>query len=51
VLAAAHALHNVVGIPARKVPAVLHVLTGVQLTPGALTSDALRRTAATVGTA
>jgi hypothetical protein len=51
VMAAAHALHYAIGIPVRKVPAVLHVLTGVQLTPGALTQDALRRAAATVGTA
>jgi NADH:ubiquinone oxidoreductase subunit E len=50
-MAAAHALHDAVGIPGRQVPAVLHVLTGVQLTQGALTQDALRRAAATVGTA
>src|SRR5262249_12012453 len=40
--AAAHALHYGVGIPVRKVPAVLRVLTGVQVTQGALTQDALR---------
>lgn len=37
VMAAAHALHYGVGIPVRKVPAVLAALTGVQLTQGALT--------------
>ena len=51
VMAAAHALHYGVGIPVRKVPAVLAALTGVRLTPGALTQDALRRTAGTVGMA
>ena len=45
VMAAAHALHYGVGIPVRKVPAVLAALTGVQLTQGALTQDALRRAA------
>jgi transposase len=42
VRAAAHTLHDGVGIPVRKVPAVLHALTGVQLTQGALTQDALQ---------
>ncbi len=51
VLAAAHALHYGVGIPVRKIPAVLQALTGVQLTQGALTQDALRRAQETVGTA
>jgi hypothetical protein len=51
VMAAAHALHYAVGIPVRKVPAGLRALTGVQLTQGALTQDALRRAAATVGMA
>lgn len=49
VMAAAHALHYSVGIPVRKVPAVLAALTGVQLTQGALTQDALRRAAGVVG--
>lgn len=51
VMAAAHALHYGVGIPVRKVPAVLRLLSGVQLTQGALTQDALRRSAGTVGMA
>jgi transposase len=51
VMAAAHALHYGMGIPVRKVPAVLAVLTGVRLTQGALTQDALQRAAGTVGIA
>ena len=51
VMAAAHALHYGVGIPVRQVPAVLAALTGVRLTQGALTQDALRRTAGPVGRA
>lgn len=51
VMAAAHALHYGLGIPVRKVPLVLATLTGVRLTPGAMTQDALRRTAGAVGLA
>ena len=51
VMAAAHARHDGLGIPGRNVPAVLAVLTGVHLTQGALTQDALRRAGDTVGTA
>lgn len=51
VMAAAHTLHYGLGIPVRKVPAVLAAVTGVQLTQGALTQDALRRAAETVGAA
>jgi transposase len=51
VMAAAHALHYGVGIPGRKVPLVMAALTGVRLTQGALTQDALRRAAGVVGTA
>jgi uncharacterized small protein (DUF1192 family)/transposase len=50
VMAAAHALHYGVGIPVRKVPAVLQALTGVQLTQSAITQDALRRAAGALGT-
>jgi hypothetical protein len=42
-MAAAHVLHYGVGIPVRKVPSVLKVLTGLDVTQGALTQDALRR--------
>ena len=51
VMAAAHALHYGVGIPVRKVPVVLHTLTGVQLSQGALTRDALQRAVGPVGMA
>ena len=51
VMAAAHVLHYGMGIPVRKVPAVLRLLSGVRLTQGALTQDALRRAAGTVGMA
>jgi transposase len=50
VMAAAHVLHYGVGIPVRKVPAVVAALTGVRLTQGALTQDALRRAAGPVRT-
>lgn len=48
-MAAAHVLHYGVGIPVRKVPAVLKVLTGLDLTQGAITQDALRRARGAVG--
>jgi transposase len=49
VMAAAHMLHYAVGIPVRKVPSVLRELTGVCLTQGAMTQDALRRMKGPVG--
>jgi hypothetical protein len=49
-MAAAHTLHYQIGIPVRKVPAVLETLTGLQLTQGAITQDALRRARGQVGT-
>jgi hypothetical protein len=42
-LAAAHQLHYGLGVTARKLPEVLGLLTGVRLTQGAITQDALRR--------
>jgi transposase len=51
VMAAAHTLHYQIGIPVRKVPVVLETLTGLQLTQGAITQDALRRARGQVGTA
>ncbi|HZA21738.1 MAG TPA: transposase, partial [Dehalococcoidia bacterium] len=51
VMAAAHTLHYQIGIPVRKVPAVLETLTGLHLTQGAITQDALRRARGQVGTA
>jgi transposase len=50
-MAAAHALHYGSGIPVRKVPRVLATLTGLELTQGAITQDALRRAAGSVGMA
>jgi transposase len=51
VLAAAHWLHYGAGVPVRKLPAVLATLTGIRVTQGALTQDALRRAAGSVGQA
>jgi transposase len=51
VMASAHALHYGIGVPLRKVPAVLRELTGVEVTQSALTQDAQRRTAGSVGAA
>jgi transposase len=48
-MATAHALHYQVGIPVRKVPLVLSLLTGMELTQGAITQDALRRARGQVG--
>ena len=50
-MAAAHALHYQIGIPVRKVPATLEVLTGLTLTQGAITQDALRWAKGIVGVA
>ena len=51
VMAAAHVLHYGVGVPVRRVPAVLRALTGVELSQGAITQDALRRAKGAVGDA
>src|SRR5919106_1205021 len=48
-MAAAHALHYQVGVPVRKVPLVLALLTGLDLTQGAINQDALRRTRGSIG--
>ncbi|HZA21870.1 MAG TPA: transposase [Dehalococcoidia bacterium] len=50
-MAAAHTLHYQIGIPVRQVPGVLETLTGLKLTQGAITQDALRRASGKVGTA
>lgn len=47
--ATAHALHYGVGIPVRKVPVVLKMLTGIGVTQSALTHDAQRRAGGSVG--
>src|SRR3954464_12578233 len=49
VMAAAHATHYGLGVPVRKVPAVLRLYTGVRLTQSAITQDALRRASGPVG--
>ena len=51
VMAAAHVLHYGVGVPVRKVPAVLMALTGVEVSQGAITQDALRCATGAVGEA
>lgn len=49
VKAAAHALHYGAGLPVRKVPMVLKELTGITITQGAVTQDAMRRGEGEVG--
>jgi len=49
VMAAAHATHYGLGVPVRKVPAIRHLYTGVRLTQGAITQDALRRVSGPLG--
>lgn len=44
-MAAAHALHYGLGVPQRKVPAILQWFTGLTLSQGTLARDALRRAA------
>jgi transposase len=51
VMASAHVLHYGIGVPLRKVPAVLAVLTGVRVMQSALTQDAQRRAEGSVGAA
>jgi transposase len=47
--ALAHILHYVHGVPVRKTPAILEDLTGVRLTQGAITQNALQQAAGAVG--
>src|SRR3954470_24636894 len=49
VMAAAHATHYGLGVPVRKLPAVLRLYTGVRLTQSAITQDALRRVSGPIG--
>jgi transposase len=49
VMAAAHATHYGLGVPVRKVPAILRLYTGVHLTQAAITQDALRRVSGSIG--
>lgn len=41
--AAAHTLHYGLGVPVRKTPLILELLTGLKVTQGALTQDALKQ--------
>src|SRR5712691_39036 len=50
-MAAAHALHDGIGLPVRKVPRVLAALQGLTLTQGAVTQDAMRRATGAIGEA
>jgi transposase len=49
VKAMAHILHYAHGVPVRKIPAILEQLTGVGLSQGAITQDAILQTAGAVG--
>ncbi|AMV40944.1 IS66 family transposase [Planctomyces sp. SH-PL62] len=49
ILAAAHFLHYGLGVPVRKLPALLEALVGVRLTQGAITLDALKKAAGAIG--
>lgn len=49
VIAAAHATHYGLGVPVRKVPAVLRLYAVVQLTQSAITQDAVRRMSGPIG--
>jgi transposase len=49
VMAAAHATHYGLGVPVRKVPAILALYSGVRLTQSAITQDALRRASGPIG--
>lgn len=48
-LAAAHQLHYGLGVPVRKLPGLLRLLTGAVLTQGAITRDALKKAAGAIG--
>jgi transposase len=50
-LGAGHVLHHAAGVPLRKVPGILRLLTGASVTEGALVQDAQRRAAGPVGEA
>lgn len=48
--ALAHVMHYGHGVPVRKIPAILEELTGVRLTQGAITQDAMKQSEGAVGT-
>ncbi len=47
--ALAHTLHYEHGVPVRKTPAIIEDLTGLRLTQGAITQDAMKQTRGAVG--
>jgi len=49
VKALAHVLHYMHGVPVRKTPAIIEDLTGVRLTQGAITQDAMKQSEDAVG--
>jgi transposase len=51
VKAAAHAAHYGMGVPVRKLPALVREFTGIQVTQSALTQDALKKSEGVVGSA
>jgi transposase len=51
VKAAAHTMHYGMGVPVRKLPAILRELTGIEVTQSALTQDALKKSEGVVGNA
>ncbi len=51
VKAAAHAVHYGMGVPVRKLPAILREFTGVEVTQSALTQDALKKSTGVIGDA
>jgi transposase len=51
VKAAAHTVHYGMGVPVRKLPAILREFTGVEVTQSALTQDALKKSEGVVGNA
>src|SRR6266853_2054646 len=51
VKAAAHTVHYGMGVPVRKLPAILREFTGIEVTQSALTQDALKKSEGVVGVA
>ena len=51
VKAAAHTVHYGMGVPVRKLPAILREFSGVEVTQSALTQDALKKAEGVVGNA
>ena len=47
--ALAHVLHFAHGVPVRKTPAILEELTGIRLTQGAITQDAMKQAEGIIG--